>query len=431
MSTSEDACSGAAKEVECILNIRINRPQSQDQGPMPSVSPEILRWAREISGLSISDAAKKLQLHESATMSASAKLMQLEAGEKPPSRPLLKKMSDVYRQPILTFYLGKPPKVESRGEDYRASIDDVDTQQRAIVDFLVRDIRTKQQIIKSIMDDEIGPEESRPYGSLRMQEGIEAAREAIVAATGIRIEEYRKRPNQSKAFSYLREAVENIGIFVVLAGNLGSYHTNVDTRVFRGFALSDRVTPFIVINENDAKTAWSTTLLHELTHIFLGDTGISGSGTTSNIEAFCDAVASSILISDVEISRNFENMQDDGLPSIIDVVDSFSATFKVGSTMLSYRLLKLEKISPSQYRQLEDYFYKRWQEIRRKDKEAARTSDGGPSSYVLKRYRLGKLLLETTQRLLDSKDLTTTSAAKVLGVRPLKVGDLLGAGTRT
>ena len=65
-------------------------------------------------------------------------------------------------------------------------------------------------------------------------------------------------------------------MFVLLKGDLGNYRTAIDVEVFRGFAIADDIAPFVVINDNDSKAAWSFTLLHELTHLLLGQTGISG-----------------------------------------------------------------------------------------------------------------------------------------------------------
>ena len=61
-----------------------------------------------------------------------------------------------------------------------------------------------------------------------------------------------------------------------LAGDLGSYHTELSADVFRGFAISDKVAPFIVINDKDARAARSFTLVHELAHIWLDESGVSG-----------------------------------------------------------------------------------------------------------------------------------------------------------
>jgi hypothetical protein len=58
-------------------------------------------------------------------------------------------------------------------------------------------------------------------------------------------------------FKQLRTATETLGVFVLLVGDLGSYHSALSEEVFRGFALADPVAPFIVINDHDARTARS------------------------------------------------------------------------------------------------------------------------------------------------------------------------------
>ena len=76
-------------------------------------------------------------------------------------------------------------------------------------------------------------------------------------------------------------------MFVLLAGNLGSHHSAIPVSAFRGFAIADPIAPFIVINDGDAKAAWSFTLLHELAHLWLGATGVSGGVPEMQIERFC------------------------------------------------------------------------------------------------------------------------------------------------
>ena len=84
----------------------------------------------------------------------------------------------------------------------------------------------------------------------------------------------------------LRAKVESAGVFVLLIGNLGSHHSALGLEAFRGFALADPIAPFIVINDQDAKAAWSFTLLHELAHLWVGATGVSGQFTEGQLERF-------------------------------------------------------------------------------------------------------------------------------------------------
>ena len=69
--------------------------------------------------------------------------------------------------------------------------------------------------------------------------------------------------------------------------------------VFRGAALADDVAPFVVINDNDAVPARAFTLVHELAHIWIGASGVSGplqEISDNMIERFCNDVAGEFLL---------------------------------------------------------------------------------------------------------------------------------------
>ena len=106
--------------------------------------------------------------------------------------------------------------------------------------------------------------------------------------------DYYAQPTPNEAFSLLRSRTEDAGVFVLLKGDLGSYHTAIPVDVFRGFAIADDVAPFVVINDQDSTPAWSFTLLHELVHLLLGQTGISGAnpgtGTEETLQQRCRGV---------------------------------------------------------------------------------------------------------------------------------------------
>jgi transcriptional regulator with XRE-family HTH domain len=81
---------------------------------MPSVNPDILKWARETAGFSIADAAAKLEIGDARGVAGEDRLAAYEAGEQEPSRPLLLRMAKQYRRPLLTFYMTKPPLMGER-----------------------------------------------------------------------------------------------------------------------------------------------------------------------------------------------------------------------------------------------------------------------------------------------------------------------------
>jgi Zn-dependent peptidase ImmA (M78 family)/transcriptional regulator with XRE-family HTH domain len=271
-------------------------------------NPEVFRWARESAGLSLEQAAKALSI-------VPASLDAIEAGQKVPSRTALSNMAKTYHRSLLTFYLPAPPRKGDRGEDFRTVVAQRTIEADADVDALLRDLRARHSLVRTILeeDDDVKP---LPFvGSAHLADGAQALCRSIEQMLGITRVEYRQQRDAESAFSLLRECAEDAGVFVLLIGNLGSHHSAIPVEAFRGFAIADRIAPFIVINDGDAKAAWSFTLLHELAHLWLGTTGVSGGGAPdSAIERFCNEVAGEFLLprADARTGSRRTNCQDFG-----------------------------------------------------------------------------------------------------------------------
>jgi transcriptional regulator with XRE-family HTH domain len=217
---------------------------------MTAIQPKILRWARETAGLSARDAAQALGLTDARGRTGGQRLEAMELGEDEPTRPVLLKMAKTYRRPLLVFYLAEPPKTGDRGQDFRTLPGHEKFNPE--LDALVRGIKARQGIIRSMLEDE----QARAVefvGSATMQ--LPASRLAAQMAEQLNfsLAEYRATRTPEEAFTYLRDKIEASGVYVLLLGNLGSHHTNIPVEVFRGFALADKLAPLIVINDQDAK----------------------------------------------------------------------------------------------------------------------------------------------------------------------------------
>lgn len=392
---------------------------------MPAVNPQILVWARETAGYDVSEAARKLNFSHGKNATAEEKLVAYERGEKAPSRPLLVKMSKQYRRPLLTFYLEAPPVVADRGEDFRTLAHAVDPSENAIVDALVRNIKARQQIVREALISEQDYETLDFVGSYNRDNGIGELVAQIRERASIDLGSYRSHRTQEDAFKYLRARIESLGVFTLLAGNLGSHHTNLSTDIFRGFAVADDIAPFVVINDQDAKTAWPVTLLHEVAHIWLGASGISGNVAERRVERFCDSVASELLLPETELQELFPQETLHDFEEAVDAIDAFAYARKISPRLVAFRLLKRNAISQDGFNNLATRFYERRIAARNRQKQRAKDVAGGPSYYVLKRMRNGQALLDASERLMRAGELSTTQAARVLGVRALKVGNLL------
>lgn len=393
---------------------------------MPKVNPDILRWARETAALSVEAAAKKLGLDDARGVTAEGRLAALEAGRSEPSRSLLLKMTQHYRRPLVAFYMTAPPRKGDRGEDFR-SVPNRHTDSEKLVDALVRDVRARQATVRDILLDD---EEAEPLpfvSSMTMRDGVGAVLASIRQTIGLDLAEFRAQSSPETAFALLRSKVEAASIFVLLIGNLGSHHTAIDVEAFRGFALADKIAPFVVLNDQDAKTAWSFTLLHELAHIWLGTTGISGGLADTQIERFCNDVAGGFLLPANELPAIRIDRGVD-LSRIAQSIAAFAAERHISSSMAAYRLHRADAISEETWRGLRDLFGAQWRRSRDAAR-AARKDGSGPNYYVVRRHRLGAALLQFASRNLAAGSLSPTKAGQVLGVKPRSVRPLLSTVT--
>lgn len=390
---------------------------------MAQVNHRILIWARETAGLSIEDAANALNLGGARTPGPEA-LRIYESGEKTPTRPLLLKMAKTYRRPLLTFYLAKPPVIGDRGEDFRTLPEDKRADDRSAVDALVRDIYVRQRLVKEALEDGEEAIPQKYIGSLSNDSNIFTAAETISKHISFDLNEFRAKRNIEESFNYLRGLAENNGVFVLLIGNLGSHHSNISANAFRGFALADKYAPFIVINDQDAKSAWPFTLLHELTHLFLGQTGISGGRAEQRVEKLCNDVASQILLPQEDLMSN--DFELNSINAIVTSISSFAGRRKVSSSMVAYRLWQEGRISKEAWESATAEFFKIWQDEKESKKKKVAKKSGAPDYYVVKRHKAGPALVSLIRRGVNEGIITPTKAGRVLGVSPGNVAAMVG-----
>lgn len=388
------------------------------------MNPQILTWARRTAGLTCEEAARKLGIRDARGVAAATRLAALEAGESEPTRPLLVKMSKRYRRPLLTFYLPSPPREADRGADFRSLPGDRPAAGEALLDALLRDVRARQSMVRCLLEEE---EETRPLpfvGLRKSVDGKAAAIEALKDLLSIDHRDYRAQRNADAAFALLRERAEEAGAFVLLKGDLGSHHTAIEVETFRGFAMADDIVPFIVINDRDSPAAWSFTLLHELTHLLLGQTGVSGSPAESRTERFCNDVASEFLLPTAELEQ-LDIGRWTATDDVAQIIASFAKLRHLSRSMVAYASLRAGRIERETYYELAKLFRSQWHQARAAQRAQASEREGGPSYYIVKRHRVGSALIGLARRMLDANALTTSKAAAILGVSPKNVRTLV------
>ncbi len=379
------------------------------------INHEILVWARETANLTREEAVKKLGIRDTKQYCAVDRLIALENGSIVPSRPMLVKMAKNYRRSLLTFYLSKPPKLADRGVDYRTLPHGFEEPTSKFLDALLRDIRVRQSMVRAVLEDEDEVEILSFVGANDISEGESAILKSLKDLLDVDFHQFRAQINPRAAFSQLRDKAESRGIFVLLKSNLGNYRTKIDVKVFRGFVIADEIAPFIVINEQDAVPAWSFTLLHELVHLILGHTGISGSSGENKVEQFCNNVASEFLLPAEELNLlDIHNELD--FQTKVETVNEFAQKRHLSRSMVAYAAFRNSLIDQGTYDELSSLFRNQWIKAR-ENRRRSTTTEGGPNYYVVYQHRIGHGLINLVHRMMTARSLTTTKAAKILGVK--------------
>jgi len=399
-----------------------------------NINPAILEWARETAGLDVDEAAERLGfIKPKEGESAAQRLLAFESGERTPTRNQLLQFASLYRRPLLAFYMKHPPVKGERGEDFRQTAGQVTRRNNALLDALLRDIRARQEMVKSLLEDEEDARNLSFVGSATIDQEPVAVAASIASTLAFDYQRREARRGDADAlFRILREQAESIGVFVLLAGDLGSYHTELSADVFRGFAISDEVAPFVVINDKDARAARSFTLVHELAHIWLNESGVSGAPSPDTprslqdrIERLCNDVAGEFLLPDAALREWPAGPAAEDMQGAADVIQALADDWSVSEPMVAYRMNRIGLVETRIYRELVEHYAARWQRHRRRQREQYRDGEGGPDPHVIKRYKLGNALVDVVRRTLRDDTLTHTKAAKLLGVKPGSVERIL------
>lgn len=222
-------------------------------------------------------------------------------------------------------------------------------------------------------------------------------------------EDRRQAADEEGYFRVLSAKAEAAGILVLKSGIVrGSTRRALSPREFRGFALPDRYAPLVFINGNDWEVAAVFTLIHEICHLWIGQSGVSDLALPdqSGVEALCNAATAEILVPEAEFVLAFDSSPD---------LSGLARRFRVSRLVVARRAFALRKITKAEYQTVAN--------ASANAKPQRKESSGG-DPYKTIPVRNSKRL---TMALLDSAGNGRTlyrEAARLLNVRPETVVEL-------
>jgi Zn-dependent peptidase ImmA (M78 family)/DNA-binding XRE family transcriptional regulator len=253
------------------------------------VKPTLLEWGRKTAGLSIDDAARKIN-------TSPERIRSWEEGTDRPSLAQLRTLSKVYKRSFSDFYLPEPPEEEPIPRDFRRLPGEVALVFSSQLRFHLRAAQRRRAVFRDLAE-ELGVE--IPQFALRaaLNEDVEAVATRIREAVAVDVEQQRAwRGDSRRAYRHWRAGLERLGVLTFQV-------TGIALTEMLGFALAYRHLPAIAINRKLRPNGRVFTLLHETTHLLLGRSGICDLDEEAQrppeeqeVEVFCNAVAGAALV---------------------------------------------------------------------------------------------------------------------------------------
>lgn len=373
------------------------------------ITPNVLQWARESARMSEEVAAAKVSV-------SAERLKEWENGFDYPTIHQAQTLAKAYKRPFAVFFLPEAPRDFQTLQDFRSTGSKSLTTSSI---FIIREIQQKQAWISEVNEE--NDEEKLPFvGRFSINDNPVIVAQDILNTLDINPMNYRTG-NPIKEWI---NAAEAKGVFVSRTSFINSYLT-LDSEELQGFAISDPYAPFVFVNSDDWNAPQLFTLVHELAHIWIAETGISNdiepeirnNQKYHPVELFCNEVAANALM-----PTEFFDGLDATTFSNARVLFRTAKLLGVSSFALLVRSVNLNKISNSHYHRLKQEadvefaaFLQR--EAEKKAKQKDKETPTGPNYYLLQLNRNSRLFTQTVIDSFRGGFIEPTVASQLLNVQ--------------
>ena len=366
-----------------------------------NINTDMLTWARVRSGISVPDFARRCGISEE-------RLREWESAERKLTFNQAMRFAEKAHVPFGYLFLAKPPEEVLPIPDLRTLEGQGVQRPSAELLDLVKLMMQRQEWYREYLQQHFA--EANPYvGRASYSDSVESIVEDIRACLGV-----EPHPTRGKWDDYYRDLVqriESLGILVMRQGNLGHHSRPLNVEEFRGFAIVDEYAPIIFVNHSDALGARLFTLIHELCHIWIGQSGISDGNTNTHRqeEVLCNAVAAEFLVP----AQEFRALWQHDSESWEDNLPPLEAHFHVSTWALARRALTLNFISQQEYGR---YIFEQ------KMRHEQRKGSGGPTYYQTKKAQISRQFSQAVVGEALSGQLLLREAGELLGgIKPGKI----------
>ena len=380
------------------------------------ITPNVLKWARESARITGEAAAAKV----SVTVD---RLKEWEAGKSQPTIRQAQTLAKAYKRPFALFFLPEIPRDFQPLQDFRKPGSKALTTSSI---FIIREIQQKQAWISDVYSE--NQEDKLGFaGRFSIKDHPQTVAKDILDTLKINPASYQTG-NPIKEWI---DAAETNGIFVSRTSFIHS-RLKLDSEELQGFAIADPHAPFVFVNSDDWNAPQLFTLVHELAHIWIAETGISNEvepdikhkDKLHPVELFCNEVAANALMPK-EVVLSFDSTSFQTSKDVFKVAKQLG----VSSFALLVRALNLNIISTTAYQKLKkqadiDFAEYLKKEAEKKAKHKQKDKPGGPNYFLLQLNRNSRLFTQTVLDAFHGGFIEPTLASTLLNVQVNKFSKL-------
>ena len=378
--------------------------ESEGMAEVP-VNGKVLIWARQIRGLSVNDAAERLEITPD-------ELRAYESGDKKPLVGVLRLISQRYQINFTSLLMPEPLPIVQGPADHRTRANAKPLTMDTLI--AIEEVTEALEIFEDIASETSRVIQKLKIGTATLDEDPEEVASRERRRFGVSIEDQQHWRGTDGARRQWRALIEDKGIF--------TYMIPMPTDELSGFSIFRNDLAAICVNDREAtEGAKIFTLFHEYCHLLLRQAGISDENDSNRVEKFCNQFAASFLIPRGPLK---EAVAGAALPYEFSdsEVKALATLFRVSNRAIALRLERVGFASSG--------FYARrtapW-DIPSAPKVQPKPRDKGPSAITLRIKRVGKLHAGTVISAVEKHALNSFDASELMGLSYSSFGKIKAA----
>ncbi len=376
----------------------------------PQFTPAVFRWARDRAGYNVEEAARKLGVRPELIAD-----WENERGELFPTVRQARDLAALYGRSFLEWFLPAPPDLPEPSlipdfRLYREASDPSETRELLDAQLWAETQRDNALDLYS----EIGETPTEFRTRATTESDVEEIAALVRSAMQFPIEQQAGLLNGAQRAEIprvIRDKIESLGVLTLRIPELKRYG-------IRGFCIAKFPLPVVVFT-SESPNAQSFTLAHELGHVLLRQSAISGNIPRQGgdikarqIEDWCNRFAAALLIprSTVLARYPIPNAPKEVMPDT--QINELAAYFGVSSHAMLIRLVELRYVKASYYWDVKKVEY---------EKEEREYKAFGRPKFYGRRYTnlLGRLYTALVMEAWESGRITNHNAAEFMGIKNL------------